>query len=198
MIPFALAVFFMIVTPGPAVLALAGVGAAFSFKDGLKFLAGLTIGYLLVWALVITGLASIIFSVPYMRIVFLIVSSGYLVYLSLKIMLKGSEIAFINPDNLPNLLDGIILQLVNPKAYAFHSILLTGFVVFPNNFILETTWKFVVMNLIWIPLHLGWLSLGSITERINLSANTQRRINILMGSSLLIVAVLSFISMTKI
>jgi len=198
MIPFALAVFFMIVTPGPAVLALAGVGAAFSFKDGLKFLVGLTIGYLLVWVLVITGLASIIFSVPYMRIVFLIISSGYLVYLSLKIILKGSEIAFINPDNLPNLLDGIILQLVNPKAYAFHSILLTGFVVFPDNFVLETTWKFVVMNLIWIPLHLGWLSLGSITERINLSANTQRQINILMGSSLLIVAVLSFISMTKI
>jgi len=198
MIPFALAVFFMIVTPGPAVLALAGVGAAFSFKDGLTFLVGLTIGYLLVWVLVITGLASIIFSVPYMRIVFLIISSGYLVYLSLKIILKGSEIAFINPDNLPNLLDGIILQLVNPKAYAFHSILLTGFVVFPDNFALETTWKFVVMNLIWIPLHLGWLSLGSITERINLSANTQRRINILMGSSLLIVAVLSFISMTKI
>jgi len=198
MTPFALAVFFMIVTPGPAVLALAGVGAAFSFKDGLKFLVGLTIGYLLVWVLVITGLASIIFSVPYMRIVFLIISSGYLVYLSLKIILKGSEIAFINPDNLPNLLDGIILQLVNPKAYAFHSILLTGFVVFPDNFALETTWKFVVMNLIWIPLHLGWLSLGSITERINLSANTQRQINILMGSSLLIVAVLSFISMTKI
>ena len=45
MIAFALAVFFMIATPGPAVLALAGVGAAYSFKVGLKFLVGLTIGY---------------------------------------------------------------------------------------------------------------------------------------------------------
>ena len=66
MVAFALAVFFMIATPGPAVLALAGVGAAFSFKDGLRFLIGLTIGYLLVWALVITGLASVVFSVSYM------------------------------------------------------------------------------------------------------------------------------------
>ena len=57
MIAFALAVFFMIATPGPAVLALAGVGAAYSFKVGLKFLVGLTIGYLAVWALVITGFA---------------------------------------------------------------------------------------------------------------------------------------------
>ena len=120
MVAFALAVFFMIATPGPAVLALAGVGAAFSFKDGLRFLIGLTIGYLLVWALVITGLASVVFSVSYMRAIFLIISSGYLIYLSFKIMMKGSKIAFIRPENLPNLFDGIILQLVNPKAYAFH------------------------------------------------------------------------------
>ena len=63
MIAFAFAVFFMIATPGPAVLALAGVGAAYSFKVGLKFLIGLTIGYLSVWALVITGFASVIFSI---------------------------------------------------------------------------------------------------------------------------------------
>ena len=76
----------MIVTPGPAVLALAGVGAVFSYKDGLRFLVGLTIGYLFVWVIVITGLASIIFSIPFMRTIFLIISSGYLVYLSLKIV----------------------------------------------------------------------------------------------------------------
>ena len=198
MIAFALAVFFMIVTPGPAVLALAGVGAAFSFKVGLKFLIGLTAGYLLVWAIVITGFVSIIFSIPYMRTIFLIISSGYLTYLSLKIMLKGSEIAFINPENRPSLLDGIILQLVNPKAYAFHSILLTGFIVFPNNFLLETLWKFIVMNLIWIPLHIGWLALGVSIEKINLSSQTQRRINIFMGTSLMIVALLSFFSIRQI
>ena len=198
MIAFALAVFFMIVTPGPAVLALAGVGAAFSFKVGLKFLVGLTLGYLLVWAIVITGFVSIIFSIPYMRTIFLVISSGYLTYLSLKIMLKGSEIAFINPENRPSLIDGIILQLVNPKAYAFHSILLTGFIVFPNNFLLETSWKFIVMNLIWIPLHVGWLALGVSIEKINLSPKTQRRINIFMGTSLMIVAILSFFSIRQI
>ena len=95
MIAFAFAVFFMIATPGPAVLALAGVGAAYSFKVGLKFLIGLTIGYLSVWALVITGFASVIFSIPVMRTIFLFIASGYLVYLSLKIMFRGSEIAFV-------------------------------------------------------------------------------------------------------
>ena len=198
MVAFALAVFFMIATPGPAVLALAGVGAAFSFKDGLRFLIGLTVGYLLVWFFVITGLASVIFSVSYMRTVFLIISSGYLIYLSFKIMMKGSKIAFIRPENLPNLFDGIILQLVNPKAYAFHSILFSGFVIYPNDIILETISKFIVMNAIWVPLHLVWLFMGSSIKKINLEPNTQRKINLLMGLSLFLVSILSFLSINKI
>ena len=198
MVTFALAVFFMIATPGPAVLALAGVGAAFSFKDGLRFLIGLTIGYLLVWALVITGLASVVFSVSYMRTIFLIISSGYLIYLSFKIMMKGSKIAFIRPENLPNLFDGIILQLVNPKAYAFHSILFSGFVIYPNDIILETIWKFIIMNAIWIPLHLVWLFMGASIKKINLNPYIQRKINLVMGLSLFLVAILSFLSINKI
>ena len=198
MVAFALAVFFMIATPGPAVLALAGVGAAFSFKDGLRFLVGLTIGYLLVWAFVITGLASIVFSVSYMRTIFLIISSGYLIYLSFKIMMKGSKIAFIRPENLPNFMDGIILQLVNPKAYAFHSILLSGFVIYPNDIILETICKFIVMNAIWIPLHLVWLFMGASIKKVNLDPYIQRKINLVMGLSLFLVAILSFLSINKI
>ncbi len=198
MISFSLAVFFMIVTPGPAVLALAGVGAVFSYKDGLRFLVGLTIGYLLVWVIVITGLASIIFSIPFMRTIFLIISSGYLVYLSLKIMMKRSKTAFIKPKTRPKIYDGIILQLFNPKAYAFHSILYSGFVIFPHNLILETTIKFILMNAIWIPLHLFWLSMGVFVKSLNLEDHFQRKVNILMGSSLMIVAIFSFLSMGKI
>ena len=198
MVAFALAVFFMIATPGPAVLALAGVGAAFSFKDGLRFLVGLTIGYLLVWVFVITGLASIVFSVSYMRTIFLIISSGYLIYLSFKIMMKGSKIAFIRPENLPNFMDGIILQLVNPKAYAFHSILLSGFVIYPNDIILETICKFILMNAIWIPLHLVWLFMGASIKKVNLDPYIQRKINLVMGLSLFLVAILSFLSINKI
>ena len=198
MVAFALAVFFMIATPGPAVLALAGVGAAFSFKDGLRFLVGLTIGYLLVWAFVITGLASVVFSVSYMRTIFLVISSGYLIYLSFKIMMKGSKIAFIRPENLPNFMDGIILQLVNPKAYAFHSILLSGFVIYPNDIILETICKFIVMNAIWIPLHLVWLFMGASIIKVNLDPYIQRKINLVMGLSLFLVAILSFLSINKI
>jgi hypothetical protein len=44
----------------------------------------------------------------------------------------------------------------------------------------------------------AWLALGSTIEKVNLKPSTQKYINIIMGSSLLVVAVLSFLSMTKI
>ncbi|HEC70944.1 MAG TPA: LysE family translocator, partial [Roseobacter sp.] len=40
MLQFALAVFFLIVTPGPGVLSTAGVGAAFGFRAGLAYVVG--------------------------------------------------------------------------------------------------------------------------------------------------------------
>jgi len=198
MFGFALAVFSMVITPGPAVLALAGVGAAFSFKIGVRFLIGLTVGYLVVWMLVISGCASIMFSIPFTRIIFLIISTGYLSYLALVIILQGSRTTFIIPKKVPTIKDGIILQLMNPKAYAFHSILFTGFIVFPENFLLETTWKFLLMNLIWIPLHLGWLKLGTSFKKFNLTSDSQKRLNIILGVSLLITAFLSFLSLTQV
>ena len=44
MLTFALAVFLLIITPGPGVLTLAGVGSAFGYKPGFRYLLGLLIG----------------------------------------------------------------------------------------------------------------------------------------------------------
>ena len=44
MIAFVSAVFLLILTPGPGVLSLAGVGAAFGWRQGIKYLIGLFIG----------------------------------------------------------------------------------------------------------------------------------------------------------
>ena len=38
MIAFVLAIFLLILTPGPGVLSLAGVGAAFGWRQGIKYL----------------------------------------------------------------------------------------------------------------------------------------------------------------
>ena len=70
------------------------------------------------------------------------------------------------------------------------------FSIFPENFIYETIWKFVVMNAIWFPIHFAWLAAGSNIKKLAIQPNTQKVINITMGNLLLLTVILSFVSLS--
>ena len=194
MIAFALAVFLLIITPGPGVLSTAGVGAIFGWRQGLFYIAGLCIGTNLGGLAVISGLAAIILTEPSVRIALLFASSGYLGYLAMQIALAGTKIAFIQTAK-PGFIAGLMLALLNPKAYAVNTTLFTSFGFYPDSFAVETALKLIVLNIIWIPTHLVWLYVGVKLNSLNLPAHTQRRINLAMAACLLAVVGLSVWSM---
>lgn len=194
MITFALAVFFLIATPGPGVLSTAGVGAGFGFRTGLRYVLGLFIGTNIVALGVITGLAAVVLSVPTIRWVLMGASLLYLLYLAARIAFAGSKVAFIAAATAPGIGAGILLQAINPKAYAVNTSLFTGFPYAPENLVFETITKLLIANAIWIPIHLGWLYAGASLHRLNLSETAQRRINYVMATSMLAVVALALIS----
>jgi threonine/homoserine/homoserine lactone efflux protein len=114
-----------------------------------------------------------------------------LFYLAARIAFAGAKISFIEAQKRPGIGAGILLQLINPKAYAVNTALFTSFLFAPDNFLFETGTKLIIMNMIWIPLHLIWLAAGVRLHRLNLSATTQRRVNIAMALSLVIVIILA-------
>ena len=190
MIAFVLAVFLLVVTPGPGVLSTAGVGAAFGWRQGLFYIAGLWAGTNLGGVAVISGLAAIILTEPLVRIVLLFASSSYLGYLALQIALAGTKIAFIQTA-VPGFIAGLMLALINPKAYAVNTTLFTSFGFYPDSFAIETALKLIIFNIVWLPTHLVWLYAGVKLNSLNLSARTQRLINLLMAACLLAVVGLS-------
>ena len=194
MFTFALAVFLLIITPGPGVLSTAGVGAAFGWRLGLFYVAGLCVGTNLVSLAVLSGLAAVILAEPVVRTVLLFASAAYLGYLALRIALAGTEIAFIQT-SAPGFMAGVTLQFINPKAYAVNTTLFTSFAFYPDSFAVETGLKLLIMNIIWLPLHLLWLYAGVRLNTLNLPARAQKLINLLMGTCLLAVVVLSVWSM---
>ncbi len=194
MLTFFAAVFFLIITPGPGVLSTAGVGSAFGFRAGLTYILGLFIGTNLVALAVITGVASIVLSVPAVRLVLMMLSVAYLLYLAAKIAFAGSTIAFIEAKVAPGVLAGVMLQAINPKAYAVNTTLFAGFPFAPDNLMFETMAKLVIANAVWIPVHLGWLYAGATLHRLNLSDSAHRKINYLMALSMLAVVVLALIA----
>ena len=191
MITFAVAVFMLIATPGPGVLSTAGVGAAFGFRAGLRYVFGLFLGANLVALAVISGLAALILADPIIRTLLFAASTAYLFYLAMRIAFAGATVAFIAAQTQPGIVAGLMLQAINPKAYAVNTSFFSGFPIWENALTSEILWKFVVLNLIWIPIHLVWLWVGGAVKRMDLAPKIQRRINIAMAAAMLSVVVLA-------
>ncbi len=188
---FVAAVFFLLITPGPGVLSTAGVGASFGQQAGYRYVLGLFIGTNLVALAVVTGLAGIVLTAPALRTVLLYASAAYLCYLALRIAFAGSTIAFIESQKPPGIKDALILQAINPKAYVVNTTLFTGFAFEAMVLWQETIWKFLLINAIWIPIHLLWLSAGIGLKKLALPQGVQRAINVFMALSLLVVVFLA-------
>ncbi len=191
MLTFAAAVFFLLITPGPGVLSTAGVGSAFGSGPGSRYVLGLFIGTNMVALAVVSGLAAVILADPRIRTILFLLSATYLLYLALRIALAGSRIAFIEARKSPGVLNGIALQMINPKAYAVNTTFFSGFSFLPLSLLTETVIKFLIMNAIWIPIHFLWLWAGIRLRELNLSAPAHRAINIGMSLSMLAVVALA-------
>ena len=194
MITFVVAVFLLIITPGPGVLSTAGVGAGFGFKAGLPYVLGLFLGTNIVAIGVISGLAAIMLSVPAIRWILMGASLLYIIYLAARIAFAGSQIAFVAATAAPGVMAGVMLQVINPKAYVVNTSLFTGFPFAPENLLFETITKLLLVNAIWIPIHLMWLWAGASVHRLNLSDDVQRRINYAMAMSMLLVVALALVA----
>ena len=191
MLSFAAAVFFLIVTPGPGVLSTAGVGSGFGFRAGLAYVAGLFLGTNLVALAVVSGIAAVVLAVPHLRTALVYASAAYLLYLAARIALAGSRIAFIEARRAPGFLNGVALQAINPKAYAVNTALFSGFAFWPESMVTETALKFLILNAIWIPVHLAWLAAGVTLRRLDLPRRAQFAINVAMALAMLAVVALA-------
>jgi len=193
MLTFAISVFLLIITPGPGVLSTAGFGAAYGFKQSLRYVFGLFLGTNLVFLAVASGLIAVLLSIPSLRIFLLFLSTCYLFYLASKIALAGSNIAFIKAKAPPGITSGVLLQAINPKAYVVNTTFVSGFAFYQSSFAIELIIKFFIINAIWIPLHLLWLYAGTVLHDLNLSNRNQRIINLMLSFSMIAAVVISIL-----
>lgn len=192
---FTFSVLLLLITPGPGVLSTAGVGAAFGFRAGLRYVTGLCIGTNLVALIVVSGLAAVILAITWARNTLLVMSALYLLYIAVRIAFAGRKIAFIHAEEIPGIRDALILQIMNPKAYAVNLTWFSGFVLIPDSLVAETLVKFLIINLIWIPIHLLWLAAGNVVNQLDLSPRVHFITNIAMALALVIVVGLAIFSL---
>ena len=193
MITYIIISFLMMVTPGPGVLSLAGVGAGFGWKVGMMYLIGLFFGTNGVALLVVLGFKQFLFEIDGVEITFLLLSLSYLSFLSWRIATSDNKTGFKQSLKAPRLYEGIFLQFVNPKAYVVQGHLFVVLSLGLASFNIEIIIKFIIVNSIWIPIHLLWLWLGISLKKWSLAVNKQIWVNRGMGLALFAVVILSAI-----
>ena len=193
MIAYIIISFLMMVTPGPGVLSLAGVGAGFGWRVGMMYLIGLFFGTNGVALLVVLGFKQFLFEIEGVELTFLFLSLSYLSFLSWRIATSENKTGFKQSLKAPKLYEGIFLQFVNPKAYVVQGHLFVVLSLGMAQYNIEILTKFIIVNSIWIPIHLLWLWLGISLKKWSLASNKQVWVNRGMGISLFAVVILSAI-----
>ena len=118
--------FVMSFSPGPVNLISLSIGFNRGFKTALPFVSGATIGFTLLLFCIGLGLGSITKQFPVIFNVLSIVGSSFILYMGYK-MSRSSSAIELEKDNLPSFLDGVLLQLLNPKAWAACLVGVTAF-----------------------------------------------------------------------
>ena len=193
MIAYIIISFLMMVTPGPGVLSLAGVGAGFGWRVGMMYLIGLFLGTNGVALLVVLGFKQFLFEIEGVELTFLFLSLSYLSFLSWRIAASENKTGFKQSLKAPKLYEGIFLQFVNPKAYVVQGHLFVVLSLGMAQYNIEILTKLIIVNSIWIPIHLLWLWLGISLKKWSLASNKQVWVNRAMGISLFAVVILSAI-----
>jgi|TARA_B100000767_G_scaffold149015_1_gene140346 threonine/homoserine/homoserine lactone efflux protein len=191
MVAYIIVSFLMMVTPGPGVLSLAGVGAGFGWRVGIMYLIGLFFGTNGVALLVVLGFKQFLFEIDGVELTFLFLSLSYLSFLSWRIATSDNKTGFKETSKAPKLYEGIFLQFVNPKAYVVQGHLFVVLSLGMASYNLEILTKFLIVNSIWIPIHIFWLWLGISLKKWSLASKKQIWVNRGMGLALFAVVILS-------
>ena len=128
---------------------------------------------------------------PRIRSLFYVASVAFLAYLAFRIAFAGTRLAFIARAAPPGVRGGVVLQVINPKAYAVNTTFFSGFAFLADAPGFEIALKLIILNVIWIAIHFLWLWLGLSIQRLDLSPARQRSINIAMAFAMLMVVALA-------
>ncbi len=178
-------------SPGPAPLALAAIGATVGVKLGLRFLAGILLGLLVASIGSAVALSLILVINPVAKQTVQFIGAAYIVYIAYKVasgpvLQQSAGSAEANP----GFIDGFILNLLNPKAYAAFFALFSQFALTADTQFLSLLYTGVIAFLVAVIVDFLWLVLGGVIRPLFQQPRSARIMRVCFGV-MMVVAVLS-------
>ncbi len=122
------------ISPGPAVMCAMTLATRYGFRQALMGIAGIQLGHFVFFGCVASGLAALLATASMAFLVIRIIGALYLLYLGIRILAAtvrprpNATTAVLAPGGRSLLLQGLAIQVTNPKALLFMSALLPQFI----------------------------------------------------------------------
>lgn len=186
LIGFLLAALALAGSPGPNTLSLAAVGSAFGRRNGLPYMIGLNFGMVLVIGLTGSGVSAAILTLPAVAPIIVAAAALYFLWLAWRIATAPPVGRSTGPDHAPRWPEGIVISLMNPKAYAAMSAMFTTPALTTLAHWNEALVKAVLLwSVIWA-VNICWLTAGAALTPLFRRPATSRLINICFAAALLL------------
>lgn len=180
-------------SPGPATLSLAAAGAAFGARGSIAYLTGIVVGMVAVMAIVASGTVGLLIAVPGVAPVVAILAALYFLWLAWRIATAPPLSKGRVRQEAPTVAAGLLLSLVNPKAYVAMAALYSGFTLLPDQPGADVTLKLVVLTLVIASVNVAWLLAGVALTRSFRGPRTNRVINLIFAVALVASVALAFL-----
>ncbi len=169
-------------SPGPATLSLAAVGGSWGVSRGLPYLAGLLLGLLCAMAGAVFGVAAVFVQWPQIRWLVQLLGAAYLVYIAVRIATAPVLAAGASAQRpVPSLRDGLILNLLNPKAYAAFFVLFSQFLLPFENLRIGYVVTACIVFAAGVAVDTAWLAIGSTIRPIFTHPHSARATRVIFG-----------------
>ncbi|BBN83741.1 amino acid transporter LysE [Pseudoalteromonas sp. A25] len=173
-------------SPGPAPISLLASGANFGYRRNLPFLTGILVGLGLAMVLVNLGLSTLLETSPKFASGLSLLCVGYLVYLAYKLYIQDPRKQ--SNEQLPGFKQGIILNIINPKAYASLITLFSQFSIGNVQQIEALMLTGLVCICFVAVIDAVWLLIGAKLGRVVKSRRHIKRLNSICSLAILLVA----------
>jgi threonine/homoserine/homoserine lactone efflux protein len=171
LILFLVTTFVVVLSPGPAVIAVTAEAASNGYKRSFWVILGIAIANIVFFILSATGIASLIIASNLLFSIIKWVGVAYLLYLGLGALLSESGPLNIKPEKKDQaktfkvFTRGFILEISNPKALLYFSALLPQFIdisrpVIAQFAILASITFFIDLFCYSLYAYLGWKSIN--------------------------------------
>ena len=180
-------------TPGPAIISLTASGAAYGFRRSVPYLLGLITGTLGTVSVAAFGLGYLITQFPLVYELLRYLSLAYIFYLAYRIArggMPGSEEA--KPWRFGH---GILLSLINPKAYVAAVALITQFATAGEAYTRSVAILAVVIAIVLSIVDTAWLYAGQWMKTLFSSPGAARALNWTLAIALVASVLLATVSL---